>query len=336
MRLVSRRQFAALALAAPAVAAPTLLASDDRGVPPLPTVRLGQHDLSRLLVGHNPIKGVSHQSRALDLEMREYFAADRSRGVALLEHCQSLGINACQIGFRPNEGAIEEMLRTFFARGNRMRWIATLYSLPQDADAVQREIARLVRMDPPPLGIQQVGNTSDWLMKQGKLDLALESLKRIRDAGVLVGLGSHNHEVIDYAETKGWDVDFYQCCFYRSVFSLDPAKAGKETYEEEARTSMTRTIGQVSKPCIAFKVLAAGRHCGSRATIEAALRYAYEHIKPTDMVLVGMWQKHKDQVAENVALARQILAHGPFSQAGLRAGDRADKKPAAGFRRESP
>ncbi|MCR4412349.1 MAG: hypothetical protein NUV77_07985 [Thermoguttaceae bacterium] len=336
MPLVSRRQFAAGALASPAAVASSLWASDDRGAPPLPTVRLGKHEISRLLVGHNPIKGVSHQSRALDLEMREYFAADRSRGVALLEHCQSLGINACQIGFRPTEAAIEQMLRTFFARGGQMRWFATLYSPPQDINAVEKEIARRVHADPPPLGIQQLGNTSDWLMKQGKLDLALENLKRIRDAGVLVGLGSHNHEVIDYAETKGWDVDFYQCCFYRSVFSLDPAKAGKETYEEEARASMTRTIRQVSKPCIAFKVLAAGRHCGSRATIEAALRYAYEYIKPTDVVLVGMWQKHKDQVAENVALARKILAHEPSLPAEARAGDGTDKKPATGLRRESP
>jgi hypothetical protein len=152
---------------------------------------------------------------------------------------------------------------------------------------------------------------------------------------LLVGLGSHNHEVIDHAETKGRDVDFYQCCFYRSVFSLDPAKAGKETYEEEARTSMIRTIRQVSKPCIAFKVLAAGRHCGSLASIEAALRYAFEHIKPTDVVLVGMWQKHKDQVAENGALVRKILACVPFARPAPPTADGADKKPAAGLRRES-
>lgn len=33
----------------------------------------------------------------------------------------------------------------------------------------------------------------------------------------------------------------------------------------------------------------------------------WKKIKPTDVILVGMWLKHKDQVAENAAYARKIL-----------------------------
>jgi len=69
---------------------------------------------------------------------------------------------------------------------------------------------------------------------------------------------------------------------------------------------MTRVIRQVSKPWIAFKVLAAGRHCQSRETVAAALRFTCQNIKPTDVVLLGMWQKCKDQMAENVALVKRI------------------------------
>ncbi len=78
-------------------------------------------------------------------------------------------------------------------------------------------------------------------------------------------------------------------------------------FEEEARQSMAKTLGQVSKPCIAFKVLGANRHCKTAADVEAALRFALAHLKPTDVVLLGMWQKHKDQVGENAATARRIL-----------------------------
>ena len=70
---------------------------------------------------------------------------------------------------------------------------------------------------------------------------------------------------------------------------------------------MIRTLAAVSKPCIAFKVLGANRHCQTPADVEAALRLAYASIKPTDVVLVGMWQKHKDQPGENAALVRSIL-----------------------------
>ena len=141
-----------------------------------------------------------------------------------------------------------------------MKWIATFYSLPRDRESAKRELAELLKMNPRPIGIQQVGNTTDLLMRQGNIDQSLENLKRFRDAGLLVGLCSHNHEVIDYAESRDWDVDFYQCCFYRSVFDLDATKRGQEMYEEQARRDMTKTIRSVSKPCIAFKVLAAIRH----------------------------------------------------------------------------
>jgi len=70
---------------------------------------------------------------------------------------------------------------------------------------------------------------------------------------------------------------------------------------------MTHTIRQVSKPCIAFKALAAGRHCQSTESVRRALRYAFANIKSTDVVLLGMWQKYRDQVDENATLVRQIL-----------------------------
>ena len=63
----------------------------------------------------------------------------------------------------------------------------------------------------------------------------------------------------------------------------------------------------MAKPCIAFKVLGANRHCGTTAAVEAALRFAFQNIKPTDVVLVGVWQKYKDQVAENVGCVQRVL-----------------------------
>jgi hypothetical protein len=112
--------------------------------------------------------------------------------------------------------------------------------------------------------------------------------------------------VIDYVENKGWDVDFYQGSFYRSSGGLDQSK-GREVFEEEARQSMAKTLGQVSKPCIAYKILGANRHCQTPADVEAAIRFALRSIKPSDVILVGMWQKYKDQVAENVGVVRKVL-----------------------------
>jgi hypothetical protein len=302
MNSMNRREFAGATLAT--LGSATLVgrsSADEKTQPKLPTVRWGEHEITRVLVGHNAIKGSSHFSSELNREMREWFA-DPLRGLQLLRRCEELGFNACQMGGK----SIEDLLRTHYAEGGRLKWIATFYSKPGTREA-KEELARILKMDPKPIGAQHFGNLSDQLMRTGKIDRAKENLKMLRDAGLLVGLCSHNHETIDYAEEKGWDVDFYQCCFYNSAFSLDPTKRGKETFEEQARRSMVKTIQQVSKPCIAFKVLAANRHCHSAAAIERALRFAYANIKPTDVVVLGMWQKHKDQVAENVGYIRRIL-----------------------------
>lgn len=309
MRPLNRRQFVRRSFAGLGLSpfCPALHAADI-AVPVLPTVRWGNHDLTRLLVGHNPIKGVSHQTNALNAEMRDYFAADARRSVQLLCRCEETGINACQMGYRPSESYIENMLRQHHEEGGRLKWIASFYSLPDETTDARKELDRLLRMTPRPIGVQQVGNTSDYLMRTGRINRTQDNLKRFRDSGLLVGLGAHNHEVIDHAESQGWDVDFYQCSFYRSVFSLQEAQQGREVFEAEARESMTRTIRQVTKPCIAFKVLGSGRHCQSPETVETALRYAFSHIKPSDVVLLGMWQKHLDQVGANTRLVRKILA----------------------------
>ena len=142
--------------------------------------------------------------------------------------------------------------------------------------------------------------------------MALDTLKMCRDAGLLVGLCTHNHEVIDYAAERDWDVDFYMGAFYRVSYAIQQQQRrceylNGEFFEEEARREMVRTIQQVSKPCIAYKILAANRHCRKPDGVQRAIRFALEHIKPNDTILLGMWQKHTDQVAENVGYVREAL-----------------------------
>lgn len=296
---ISRRQFNSVALVT--LGASVLGRGAAGGEKPhekLPTVRWGKYEISRVLVGHNPIKGQSHFSRDLDREMKEYFD-DENHGRELLRRAQELGINTCQMGGLP----IEALLKSFYAEGGKMQWIATFYSAPGKG---KEELERILKMEPRPIAAQHFGGTTDALARAGKLDQARDTIKMLRDAGLMVGLCSHNHEVIDHAESKGWEVDFYQGSFYHSNDGLKPKQPG-EVFEEETRQSMSKTLRQVSKPCIAYKVLGANRHCQTPADLERALRFALESIKPTDVVLLGMWQKFKDQVAENVGLARKIL-----------------------------
>ena len=56
------------------------------------------------------------------------------------------------------------------------------------------------------------------------MDSEREWCKRVRDLGVLVGVGTHKPEVIDLVESQGWDVDFYAGCVYNRTRPVDEWK----------------------------------------------------------------------------------------------------------------
>ena len=69
---------------------------------------------------------------------------------------------------------------------------------------------------------------------------------------------------------------------------------------------MTARVRAVAKPCLAFKILAAGRLSGTPAGVERAFEFAYRNIKPSDGVIVGMFPVFHDEVREDADLARKF------------------------------
>jgi hypothetical protein len=51
--------------------------------------------------------------------------------------------------------------------------------------------------------------------------------------------------------------------------------------------------------------LPSGRLCEKPEFVEAAFKECFENIKPTDAVVVGMYDKHIDQYAMNAELVRR-------------------------------
>jgi hypothetical protein len=68
---------------------------------------------------------------------------------------------------------------------------------------------------------------------------------------------------------------------------------------------MYKVIKQTGKPCWVYKILAAGRLCETQAFVEAAFKEVFANIKPTDAVVVGMYDKHIDQYAMNAEYVRR-------------------------------
>jgi hypothetical protein len=191
----------------------------------------------------------------------------------------------------------------------RVYFLARMDEDGQIRGAESREVGDI--REYKPLFLVHHGGVTDRLFRAGKQEQVHDFVKKVHDMGFPAGVSAHNPKVFEYIEDKGWEADLYQCCLYYVSRPKEEIRARLgtamlgEPFLEKDRDDMLDVIRSVSKPCIAFKALAAGRLCGSPASVSEALEYAYSRIKPSDALIVGMWPRFKDEVAENVGLLRK-------------------------------
>jgi len=139
-------------------------------------------------------------------------------------------------------------------------------------------------------------------------------VKRVHDAGVLAGVSAHNPDCIKRIADKGWPVDFFMTCFHyltrspEELAKMPPVVTLQIGYPFFAADpiAMTDVVRQVDQPCLGFKILAAGRKCHDRQSVGEAFKFAFERLKPTDGVIVGMYPRYQDQIEENAEYTRQF------------------------------
>src|SRR5262249_33932397 len=88
----------ATAIAALAKAAPAAEEKAAVKAATLPTIKLGKHDVSRLIIGGNPMYGHSHFNKLLSAHQREWHTPERV--LALLKRAEEVGINTWQNSYR--------------------------------------------------------------------------------------------------------------------------------------------------------------------------------------------------------------------------------------------
>jgi hypothetical protein len=253
----------------------------------LPTIRLGKHQVSRLIVGGNPFSGNSHLSREIDREMRDYYTVERIK--ATLGQCEEAGINTWQ---SRGDNFITRVLNEYRLDGGSIQWVAQTASERRDTISNIHQIASY-----DPIAIYHHGSRTDHHFRHGTFGEVEEAIDEIKSLGISAGLGTHVPEVVEYSEEKGLDPDFYML----SLYNLTDRGDG---YDPEDRVKATEMIRKIKKPFLGFKVMAAGRN-----EPREALEFAIRNIKPTDAVVVGMYTKHQArQVFENVEIVSSLLA----------------------------
>jgi hypothetical protein len=267
----------------------------------LPKVRFGDMEITRLVMGSNQFYGYSHFNGLLDKLMRDWNTPERI--CQTLFQCQQNGINAYQ--YAHHETTLKD-LELYRSKGGNMHLIATDPGLTPVEDAVRRSGAT---------ALYHHGEVTDRLFRAGQMDQVQEYTKKLRQTGVRVGIGTHKPEVVEYAEERGWDVDFYLLCAYnrtrtpeeiRKLLGVVPVPAG-ELYLETDPPHAYEVARKTSKTCFLFKVLAAGRVARSPEAVDKAFKDAFDNIKPRDCIVVGMFPRFKDEVKENCDRVRRIL-----------------------------
>jgi hypothetical protein len=258
--------------------------------------------VSRLISGGNPIGGHSHSTLHLRRFMLEYFTEERT--AEYLEKCIREGIDTWQFD---HEEKCVAALRRVRERGHKLHFICL--------HAANRAPIPKVIEDMQPIAVVHHGGVTDNLFRQGKAGEVRDFVKRVKDHGLLAGVSSHSPDNIKCVADEGWENDFFMTCFYYVTRPREEQekRLGKvivdEPYLESDPVDMTRVIREVPKPCLAFKILAAGRLCWNPGEVDTAFRFAFSNIKKTDGVIVGMFPRFEDEVHANAEYTRKYGAN---------------------------
>ena len=311
---LSRRQFVASSLLASAVLPSALraqapvetavtLSAERSDLQALPQGRIGTIEVSRLIMGGNLIAGYAH-SRDLPYVstlMRRYNTPEKIRQT--LELGEQNGITAINTWVMDDNSQLFE----HWKNGGKLKWIA---QVRLDANGGYSQIEKAV--DQGAVAIHLTGDTAEKLLDEGKFEKVSEAIEYIRAQQRVAGVAAHDLRVILECEKRKVDVDFYQKTLHTNEYFTgpkagEPDRVGKNDNSWCAdATAVIETFTKITKPWIAFKILAAG-------ALPPRAGFPYAVNGGADFILVGMFDW---QVQEDVKLARQVfkVASGPNSR----------------------
>ncbi|MBD3185075.1 hypothetical protein GF312_22530 [Candidatus Poribacteria bacterium] len=257
----------------------------------LPTVDFCGMEVTRLIIGANPFGGFSHQNRDRDKEMVAFNTPEIIKET--WERAWKAGINTM---ITNNETPhVVKTTAEYLAEGGTLQWIAQIncHTCPDMNVAIDKCIE---------IGCKAGylhGGFVDNLYKTKDEKALREHIKHGQAQGIPMGVAAHSPDVHYWVDSLDL-VDFHVVCFF-NCGSLHSGKGDK--FKLADIFPAVECIKSIKKPCIGYKIMGAGR-----IDPLMSFEFAFENIKPTDVVNVGMHRGDKDDmVEENVNIVRRIL-----------------------------
>jgi hypothetical protein len=249
----------------------------------LPKTKIGDVEITRMILGSNTFHGFSHFSAAKDNWLKEYFT--REKTYELVEAAANLGMNAVVSNTREDFYEIlQELERN---TGHHMVWICTPGA--KTAKEVEPGVRWCADHGVEICMPHQVYTDNNLIPAQNRIEGAEELLSLIRSLGMEPGWSTHRPEAIAVSDAAGYDVAAY-IQPYNSIGFLCPVETDW----------VARVINRTPKPVICIKPLGAGR-----IMPPTGLSFVYNSIKPTDTVCIGVLSPQEAE--EDVKLALSIM-----------------------------
>ena len=277
----------------------------------LPTIDFFGKQITRLILGDNPVNGHSYiQDYISGEEMKKFYTPQKI--LELLFAAEEAGYNTILPLANPNMFSV---LHEYRNAGGKLNLIFQ----PYPAQPLDINMEEMMALDP--VAIYHQGTTTDYLTETGNYETLLSNIEKIRKGGIPVGLGTHVPETVLQSEKENWGIDFYMTCLYnarrtqrgeQSGFITGITKAGLLFYPED-RFLMLDVVKKVNKPFIVYKILAGGQVFNQKPAaeypkvLEYYIRETYENIKPGDIACMGVFQRDSDQLRQNADITYKIL-----------------------------
>jgi len=248
--------------------------------------------VTRLILGGNPFGGFSHQTEQRDEEMLAYYTRDRI--LETWKHAEAAGINTM---ITNNETPhVIDAVKEYIDSGGALQWIAQV--------ACRKSLTMFDAID----DVVNIGCCAlyfhgayvDECYRTRDEDTLRSWVEHARPAGIPIGVAGHAPEAHLWVDSLGI-TDFHAVCFF-NCGSLHDGKGHRFKLGDTPQA--IECIRRIRKPCIAYKIMGAGR-----IDPRMAFEHAFAGIKPSDVVNVGMYRGDgEDMVEEDVAMVREILS----------------------------
>ncbi len=246
--------------------------------------------LSRMLIGTNWLLGWSHTSASADEMIKQrYDSAQAFRPV--LESYLRQGVDSIMAPFGLSPQLTRAVKETEQHLGREIIMIDTP-ALDVSDSAQGRQTAQKTIRESAQRGAKLclIHHTSaEQLVNKnlGQIVRLDDYTKMIRDAGMVPGLSAHMPELVVYSDQNGYDVQTYIQIFNCMGFLMQ--------VEVESVASI---IHNAKKPVMTIKAMAAGR-----CSPYVGLTFAWNAIRPQDMVTVGAFTPQEAQEDIEISLA---------------------------------